>query len=142
MAFYSSIGICPMKKLLALSAITALVAGCSAIPLDPQANHILVSPHKAPKGCKFVGQVFGNQGNSFTGAWTSNVELEKGAMNDMRNQAQKMGANYIELLNSRSGVSGSGQIAGDKNGMAGFSHSEQTNITNSGNAFVCPASAI
>lgn len=131
-----------MNKWLAVTALTLLVTSCSAIPLDPQANHILVSPHPAPKGCRFVGQVFGNQGNSFTGAWTSNLELEKGAMNDMRNQALKIGANYVELLNSRSGITGSGQIAGDKNGMAGFSSSEQTNITNSGNAYICPASAI
>ncbi|MHB1220975.1 MAG: DUF4156 domain-containing protein [Gammaproteobacteria bacterium] len=131
-----------MKRIISLMAISFIVAGCSAIPLDPQASHVLVTPNQAPKGCKFVGQIFGNQGNSFTGGFTSNVDLEKGAMNDMRNQASKMGANYVQLITSRAGITGSGALAGDRNAIGGSSSSAQTNITNTGNAYTCPASAL
>lgn len=53
-----------MKKLLSASVITLMITGCAAIPADPQAERVIASPNPAPKGCKYVGQVVGNQGNS------------------------------------------------------------------------------
>lgn len=114
--------------------LTLLMTACSSIPIDPYAKHVISSPNPPPKGCKYVGQVVGNQGNFFTGAWTSNKNLEVGAMNDLKNQASKMGANYVQLITSRAGVTGSG------NGYGGSM--EQTNVTNLGNAYSCPPSAL
>ena len=118
-----------MKKLMSVVLVGAFLSGCSSIPLDPTAARIIATPHKAPKGCRYIGQVLGNQGNFFTGGFTSNRNLEEGAMNDMRNQAAKMGANYIQILNSRAGNTGS--FSGHGGGM------EQTNVTNLGNAYYC-----
>ena len=114
------------------------LAGCAAIPLEPQANRIIASPNPAPQKCKYLGQVVGNQGNFFTGGYTSNQHLEEGAMNNMKNKAIKLGANYIQLITTRAGNTGS---------MSGFNGQNsgslaQTNITNVGNAYICPPSTI
>lgn len=130
-----------MKKILILVSTiiaSAMVSGCASIELDHSAQRVIASPNPAPKSCKYVGQVTGNQGNFFTGAWTSNKNLEQGAMNDMKNEAAKLGANYIQLVTNRAGNTGSlssynGNISG---GM------EQTNVTNLGNAYRCPGAAI
>ena len=121
-----------------VGAVSILLSGCAAIPLEPQANLIIASPNQAPKSCKYVGQVIGNQGNFFSGNYTSNQHLEQGAMNDMKNKANKLGANYIQLITTRAGVTGSlGGSAGSFSGGAA-----QTNVTNVGNAYKCPAKTI
>jgi hypothetical protein len=61
-----------MKKLTILTIAAFSMAGCSAIPVNPQAASILVTPNPPAKNCKYLGQVSGNQGNFFTGGWTSN----------------------------------------------------------------------
>ncbi|MBS0358560.1 MAG: DUF4156 domain-containing protein [Proteobacteria bacterium] len=107
-----------------------LVAGCASIQTDASGSRVMVSPNKPPKGCKYLGQVVGNQGNFFTGAWTSNRNLEEGSMNDLRNQAGKMGGNYVQLVTNRAGNTGSMH-----EGTGGM---QQTNVTNLGNAYACP----
>ncbi|ARG96780.1 DUF4156 domain-containing protein [Legionella micdadei] len=126
-----------MKKLLSISAITLILSGCAAIPTDPQATRVIVSPNPVPKGCKYVGQVVGNQGNFFTGGFTSNRNLEEGAMNDLRNKAAKLGANYVQLVTNRAGVTGSTSGSFDRHGGFVSGGSQQTNVTNLGNAYVC-----
>lgn len=109
----------------------ALLSSCSSIPLNTGASQVIVSPNPVPKGCVYKGQVVGNQGNFFTGDWTSNKNLEEGALNDMKNQAHNAGANYVQLITNRAGNTGSAN--------SGW---EQTSVTNSGNAYSCPAKAI
>jgi hypothetical protein len=83
-----------IKSLSALFVLTAgLLAGCSAINLHPSASRVLVTPNPPEKGCKFLGMIQGDQGNSFTGGFTSNSNLQRGAMNDIRNKAATLGAN-------------------------------------------------
>src|SRR3990167_10296670 len=96
-----------MKRFILLSTVTILIGGCAAIPVNQQASRIIASPNPAPKNCKYLGQVVGNQGNFFTGGFTSNRNLEEGAMNDMKNQAAHLGANYIQLITNRAGITGS-----------------------------------
>ncbi len=129
-----------MKKTsgIAIAAFTVLMAGCAATPIEPQAARVISSTNPAPKSCKYVGQVVGNQGNFFTGNYTSNKHLEEGAMNDMRNKASKLGANYIQLITTRAGNTGS---VGGSDGMVS-GHMSQTNVTNLGNAYICPPKAI
>lgn len=129
-----------MKKLCVLAAV-AVLTGCSSIPMDPHANRVIASPNPAPKACHYVGQVTGNQGNFFTGAWTSNRNLEEGAMNDLKNQASRLGANYIQLVTNRAGVTGSVSSFGNSGGAFG-GRSQQTNVTDLGNAYTCPAKLI
>ncbi|WED42306.1 DUF4156 domain-containing protein [Legionella cardiaca] len=115
-----------------------LVSGCASIKLDPQATRVIASPNPAPQGCKYLGQVVGNQGNFFTGDWTSNKNLEEGAMNDLKNKASRLGANYIQLITTRAGNTGS--MSGFDGNMSG--HMAQTNVTNLGNAYLCPPKSI
>lgn len=125
-------------KVCAVSLLAVAMVGCASQALNPQAARVIVSPNAAPKGCKYAGQVVGNQGDFFTGAWTSNRNLEEGSMNDLKNQAANLGANYVQLVNSRAGNTGSiRSYGGDFSGSM-----QETNVTNLGNAYVCKSSSI
>ena len=125
-------------RLAAMLVAGVLLASCAAIKLSPAAQKVVISPNKAPKGCKFLGMVQGAQGNFFTGGFTSNKNLEAGAFNDMRNQAVVKGGNYVQLLVSRAGQSGGG--GGSADGFGGGT--SQTTTTNTGNVYKCPKHAI
>ena len=77
--------------------VLAIMTACSAVKVKPGAERVLVSKNPPPAGCKFMGTVVGSQGNSFTGGWTSNKNLSEGAMNDMKNKALNLGANYVQI---------------------------------------------
>lgn len=118
-----------LRKTGLLLSVAILMSSCASLKLEPQAQLVQVTPNPPSKDCRYVGQVIGNQGNFFTGPWTSNKNLEQGAINDMRNQAAKLGANYIQIITTRAGNTGS------YNGTSGdFS---QTNVTYNGNAYFC-----
>lgn len=111
-----------------------LLAACSANPLVPAAQHIRIVTSE-PAGCEYLGEVTGNQGNFFTGDFTSNANLETGARNEMKNEAAKLGANTVQILTSRAGETGSMSMS---NGTGG-GHVSQTNVTYSGVAYKCPS---
>lgn len=111
----------------------ALLAGCAPVPLSPEARQVRIVTSD-PGGCQYLGEVTGNQGNSFTGGFTSNADLETGARNDMKNQAVRLGANTVQLLSTRAGQTGSMSMA---KGSGGGSL-EQTNVTYVGTAYRCP----
>jgi hypothetical protein len=115
--------------------LLVLLSGCQAIPILPEANQVIASPNPVPQGCRYKGQVFGHQGNAFSGGFTSNRNLEVGAMNDLKNEALKLHANYVQIITSRAGITGSYSTDGDGYGAG---RSQQTNITNVGNAYSCP----
>lgn len=110
-------------------AVALNLLACAATALKPGAERIIVTRNRAPKGCKFLGAVVGEQGGSFTGGMTSNKNLAQGALNDMRNKAMELGANYVQLETDRAGVTGSGGYYS--------SHQQQTDVTNTGNAYKC-----
>jgi len=119
-----------MKRVAAIACVVLGLAACKAIPLQPGAELVRLT-NEEPKGCKFLGDVTGNQGNAFTGDFTSNRTLETGARNDIKNQARGMGGNVVYLLTNRAGSTGSfGEDGGSLN---------QTNVTLSGNVYSCPA---
>ena len=125
-----------MRTIKTLHLVQALlllaIAGCAAKPLNPQAQkvHLVTSE---PKDCEYLGEVTGNQGDFFTGGWTSNANLETGARNDLKNQAAQMGGNTVQLLTTRAGQTGSFGVG---NGSGGGS-SEQTNVTYVGTVYRC-----
>ncbi len=120
-----------MKTTLGLGIMfLALASGCAATQLRPGAESVLVSRQVAPKSCRYVGTVIGEQGGSFAGPLTSNKNLAQGSMNDMKNQAQGLGANYVVLENTSTGNT----ISGNGHSMNGG----QTDVTHTGNAYVCP----
>jgi hypothetical protein len=122
-----------IATIVVIPSIIAL-AGCSAIPLKKQAGSVLVSMHTPASDCQFLGQVHGQQGNFFTGDFTSNENLENGAMNDLRNQAIDLGANYVSLITDRASSTMSGYSGQYGGGMSG----DQTGVYLSGNAYKCP----
>ena len=107
------------------------LTGCAAVDLESGAQQVRIVTNE-PQGCDYLGEVTGSQGDSFTGSFTSNANLETGARNDMKNQASKLGANTVHLLTNRAGQTGT---------MADGSGSmEQTNVTYTGVAYKCPSS--
>lgn len=118
-----------MKKQLISCITLVLLSSCAAKELNPAANKVHVS-HSKPSGhCEYLGNVTGDQGNFLTGGYTSNRNLELGAINDLKNQAYAMGATHVELLTNRAGQSGSSH-----NGNGSFS---QTTAVLVGNAYRC-----
>ncbi len=117
-------------KVLLLGILIVGLCACSATAVKPEANKILVTHQAAPKGCKFLGSVVGEQGGSFTGNYTSNKALQQGALNDMKNKAFELGANYVVLENTNAGNTASGSIWSN--------HGAQTDVTHMGNAYKCP----
>jgi hypothetical protein len=123
----------PLRRSALLTSVIALslVAGCAATALKPGAERIMVTHTPAPRDCRFVGTLVANQGGSLPGPFTSNKNLAQGAINDMKNQAQDAGANYVVLETTTAGNT----LSGGRHGASGG----QTDVTHMGNAFVCPA---
>ncbi|MBK2110396.1 DUF4156 domain-containing protein [Francisella tularensis] len=122
------------KKELTLSMVMILLAGCSSVELKPIANKVEISRAAPAKDCKFVNTITATQGNFFTGAFTSNNNLQEGAYNKVRNEAAEMGGNYIQLISSQAGNTGEGSgFNGDYN-----SSYQQTNYTVTGSVYNCP----
>ncbi len=109
-----------------------LMAGCAANTLNAGAERIRIVTSE-PTGCQYLGEATGNQGNFFTGAWTSNANLETGARNEMKNEAARLGANTVQLLSTRAGQTGSVNMS---NGSGGGG-SSQTNVVYVGAAYLC-----
>lgn len=120
-----------MRSWFILVYLTSLAGtGCAAVELRPGAESIIVSRHNVPEGCQFRGMVQGEQGGALSGPLTSNANLAQGAMNDLRNKALDLGANYLVLEDSRAGQT----ISGDNNSISG----QQTDVTHMANAYYCP----
>lgn len=133
-----------MRLVVLLSGVV-LIAGCAAIaPENAQVvSKVIASPNPPPKACKYITQVLGSQGNFFTGGWTSNANLEIGAMNDLKNKAYAAGGNYVQIVTNRAGVTGSSSFGSDgQGGFWGGGSSEQTNVTSTGNVYHCPPKSI
>jgi len=121
-----------MKGILICSVLFVL-AGCAANEIKPGAEKVRFMQSE-PKGCKYLGEATGNQGNFFTGGWTSNENLETGSRNTLKNKAYEMGGNVVVVLTNRAGQTGSyGQYGGG---------SQQTNVALAGTVFDCPAAVL
>lgn len=121
-----------MKNIIVCLSLLGLM-GCAAAELKPGAERVRFMQAE-PKGCKYLGEATGNQGNFFTGAYTSNENLETGARNTLKNKAVELGGNVVVLLTNRAGQTGSyGQYGGG---------SQQTNVALTGTIFNCPDSVL
>ncbi len=112
-----------------MTACTILLSSCAATSLLPGAEQVQIVT-KEPTDCQYLGEVIGEQGGAFTGAFTSNVNLEQGALNDMKNKAFKMGGTIIVLITTRSGQTGSVTPIGGGT-------LEQTNVLYVGTVYRC-----
>jgi hypothetical protein len=109
----------------------AIGVGCRTAELSAGGSQVRISPSAPvdhgyrPTACRSLGYLSGRGGGSFGGAWISNDELVQYAMNDLRNQASKLGANYVQHDSPQLGV------AGGKNGTS------TTTATVNGTAYFC-----
>ena len=118
-----------------------LVVGlsCAATPLNPGAERVVVGNQLPPAACKFVGTVVGQQGGvglqdaAWSGYWTSNRNLAQGALNEVRNEGQALGANYVLILSTTAGT-GAVNAAG--------ASVPQTDVTHTASAYKCPPGEI
>lgn len=78
---------------------TVSLMGCAAIEVVPGAEKILLTNQAAPKECQYIGEVSGSQGNVLTADITSDRNMIQGARNEIRNNAFKLGANYVVIEN-------------------------------------------
>ncbi len=97
-----------MKKVLLTICMTSLI-GCTAKPLEHGASKVRVM-NSAPENCEFLGEVDGSQGNWLTADFTSDRDIIIGARNEMKNQANALGANTVVIKktvdNSNAGIDG------------------------------------
>ena len=118
----------PMRRPWVLS--FALMAGCAATPLQPGAELVRVTQIEPTGGCKWLGDVTGSQGNSYTGEYTTNGNPQEGARNDLKNKAAKLGGNLVVLITERPGLTGDFGLEG------GPVH--RTSVVLTGSVYSCP----
>jgi hypothetical protein len=119
-----------MKKSLAIVFVGVSLTSCAAIDINPQAQKVQISTAPASENCEFINTITATQGNFFTGGFTSNNNLQAGAYNEIRNQAYQLGGNYIQLISSQAGNTGS-----MSNSDGAY---QQTNYSVTGSVYKCP----
>ncbi len=94
--------------------IPFLLVACSTTPLqkEAQSTRLFFNPEEV-KGCEYLGEIIGSEGQWYSSWLTSNRSLAMGALNDLRNNAQMKGADTIfipsNLLLFRTSVTFIGQ---------------------------------
>ena len=99
-------------------ATAAALTGCKTATLSQPGSTVRISPSAPvdqgfdPRSCQPLGYLVGRGGGSFGGGYISNDNLIKYAMNDLRNQASELGANYVQHDSPQLGESGThGNVA-------------------------------
>jgi len=115
-----------MKKI-GLLIVLLQIVGCSAITHEPGAEKVRIVRTDPGKECEYLGEVTGDQGNWLSGAFTSNANLETGALNDMKNKAFEMGGNLVFILTNRAG-----STTDQSSGVT-----RQTNVVITGSVYKC-----
>jgi hypothetical protein len=117
---------------LAIGILVLLSAtGCRTAGLSPSGAQVATSQSAPldsgwdPASCRSLGYVVGRGGGSFSGGWLTNEDLIAYAMNDLRNRAANLGANFIQHDSPTMGQ------AGNNNGTT------TTTATISGTAYIC-----
>jgi hypothetical protein len=112
-----------------------LIAGCAATPLKPGAELVRVTHAEPTSGCKWLGDVTGSQGNSFTGQYTTNANLETGARNDLKNKAAALGGNLVVIITERVGRT-------PDFGIEDWGPIHRTDVTLTGSVYSCPSESL
>ncbi|MBN1605899.1 MAG: DUF4156 domain-containing protein [Polyangiaceae bacterium] len=126
-----------MTRLLWVAATLVIIsaAGCKTSELSGGGAQVATSQSAPvdsgwdPGSCKSLGYVVGRGGGSFGGGWISNDQLIEYAMNDLRNKAAELGANFVQHDTPTMGQAGSD------------SGSTTTTATVSGTAYLCERKA-
>jgi hypothetical protein len=128
-------GLFVFRKTICCTFTVFLLSACAPAQLNAGAQRIKIVTSE-PEGCKYLGEVTGSHGNAFTGAFTSNQDLETGARNEMKNAAAKLHADMIQLLATSNGLTSTVVGANEKPTPSGYA--EPTTVTYTGAAYKCP----
>jgi len=107
-----------------LAGAALALSACSTASLSTEGAKVAASRNSAPPSCAPAGYLTGKGGGTFGGAYISNEQLIEYALNDLRNQAAELGANYVQSDPPQLG-SGNGTT---------------TSVTITGTAYRCPKS--
>ena len=105
-----------------LVAVGMLVASCKTARLTEAGAQVAASPNPPVPGCQPLGSLTGKAGGD-AGAYISEQDLTTYALNDLRNQAANLGANYVQHSPPAKEATGS----------------TVTSISFAGTAYRCPA---
>lgn len=83
-----------LTPLISSLGLILMLSACVGQPIKVEAAQIRMLDLE-PENCKFLGEVYGTQGNIVTGLFTTDEELIAGARNDVRNEALELGANSL-----------------------------------------------
>ena len=78
------------------------LSSCAHISLEDSAASVKVYYALAEKpNCDYIGDVIGSDGNLMTFLFISNVNLTRGALNNIRNNAMAMGGDTVVILHEQ-----------------------------------------
>ena len=78
--------------------ILFFLTACSTVQLKPEAETVHLHFQEKPDSpCEFIGDVVGTHGNILTFLFISNEDLIKSAINDIKNEAHRSGADSVYL---------------------------------------------
>lgn len=101
------------KGLVTVAMCASVLVACKTATLSGEGAHVATAQSAPvdygwdPSSCKELGYVVGRGGGSFGGGWITNEQLISYAMNDLRNKAAELGANYVQHDTPTLGQSGS-----------------------------------
>ncbi len=85
-----------VPAILAILATAFALPGCATEALSPEGAHVAVTRNPPTPDCTPAGYIVGEGGGTFGGKWLKNDSLIEYAMNDLRNKAAQLGANYVQ----------------------------------------------
>jgi hypothetical protein len=77
-------------------ALSVLSAGCATASLSRQGAKVAATRNPPGPDCTALKYLVGKGGGTFGGDMVPNEDLVEYAMNDLRNKAAKLGADYIQ----------------------------------------------
>ena len=95
-----------MKKLNFICLVSVVLSGCSTAELGSGGSRVIMAQANDVTACKNIGPVLGQGGGSFGGAFISNTNLMKHALNDLRNKAAEIGATHVVVGGPQLGGNG------------------------------------
>lgn len=98
-----------MKAKLLFLAVTFFLflpqlSSCSHLPLEEEASSVKVYFSLGEKekteiaSCDHLGDIIGSDGNMMSNFFISNINLTRGALNDIRNKAKAIGGDTVFIL--------------------------------------------
>jgi len=96
-----------------LLTLLLVFGGCTNIQLKPEAKSVRLYFDREPEArCRFIGEAVGTYGNMFTFIFIANENLLESALNDLKNEAQRHGADSVYLMHHQLNFSSSVTLLG------------------------------